>query len=308
MSLLRSQFLRLSVFFLVSLYTFYTNAASPALVTSSLDVAYFCQIHVSVQNPPTEIKTKADVLFFIGFGDRSDNHDPLFKLMSDSGYRVISFDYPSHGETSCGNLNLHDFTSLSSLAEKVEIATREDETRPLYLSGWSTGGLLALRMAQRGYLSQRTLAGLVLIAPGLVVYKIPGEAGWVLESTLTSNPNPPHHGPPSPSSPLWYPLFGGALMFNAMLARNQDLPQIPTLIFLGGDTADVYANTPAIKDWLKVVGPNNPQWTAIQCDNGKHELDNEIEPMGNEVRKAFVEFLSTHQLSSPAEGSICKIL
>ena len=108
-----------------------------------------CFIRTIIQSPKQEIKIEADMLFLIGFGDRADNHGPLFNLMNEQGIRVISFDYPSHGESQCSNINLESFTSLSFLAQEIEEKTRENINRPLFLSGWSTGGLLALRMIQQ---------------------------------------------------------------------------------------------------------------------------------------------------------------
>lgn len=207
-----------------------------------IDGGLWCQLRVVVEEPQT-IPPRADILFLTGFSDRADNHAPLFSSLADEGFRLISFDYPSHGETVCWSLNSHSMVSLEGLAQIVLKSEELQSNRPLYLVGWSTGGLLAYRMLQRNSLNWRQVQGAVLLAPGLSVYPIPGELGVVKEESLLSNPNPPHMGPISPSSPLLYPLFGADLMATSVLARFEPVPETPILIILGDDEDDVYANT-----------------------------------------------------------------
>ena len=71
--------------------------------------------------------------------------------MNEKGIRVVSFDLPSHGKTQ-GNhwddLDWWSFDDLSRLVEVIDHETVEDQSRPLIIAGWSTGGLLAIRMEQ----------------------------------------------------------------------------------------------------------------------------------------------------------------
>ncbi len=255
------------------------------------------------QNP--EVEPKADVLFLIGFSDRADNHGPLFSQLVASGFRVISFDYPSHGETDCWGLNLQDIASLQILTQIVLVETQEKAERPLYMTGWSTGGLLAYRMMQQGQMSFRDVKGLVLLAPGLAVYKVPGVWGFVTLDTLLSNPNPPHKGDIYPSSPLQFPLFGADLIGHSVLARLSEVPDVPILMILGDDEADVYAKTPKIKKWYKSFKSESPQFVSYQCASAKHELDNEIEPIGQTVRDLFVNFINNTE--APASDACVKL-
>jgi alpha-beta hydrolase superfamily lysophospholipase len=236
-----------------------------------------------------------DVIFLHGFGDRIDNHDPLFQGWTRAGLRVVAFDYPSHGETTglLSDLDLFEFTDLAELVVKVEEQTREDQNRPLFLAGWSTGGLLAIRMMQGPTLPQlgRPVAGVIAYAPGVSVYALPGDHGLITLESLTHDPNPPHKGPISPTSPLLKPLFGARLVANALLAQVEPFPtDVPALIFAGGDTDDVYAKTPDLKAWMIAQSDAGANITRIQCAGGRHELDNEAAPMGGQVRTASVDF------------------
>lgn len=269
-----------------------------------------CYIRTVIQSPEKTVKTKADMLFFIGFGDRADNHAPLFKLMSEQGIRVISFDYPTHGESRCSHLDHETFTSLSDMAQEIEEKTRVDVKRPLFVSGWSTGGLLALRMIQNNYLAERFVQGLVLIAPGVAVYSFVGGDGIIREKTLLQNPNPPHFGPPSPVSPFLAPVFAANLKYNSILARNGDLPTyIPMLVLAAGDKLDQYVKTPVLKEWIKKGQVSKNNLYAFQCENSMHEMDNEINPIGLTVRNIIKDFVNDqHSVQAPYTTAACKSL
>lgn len=260
-----------------------------------VDAGFGCQIRAVVEESKN-VTTKADVLFLTGFSDRADNHAPLFSLLTQNGFRVISFDYPSHGKTECWSLNTHGMVSLEGLAQIVLMSPDVRSTQPLYLMGWSTGGLLTYRMLQRNAFSWREVRGAVLLAPGLSVYAVPGDYGVVTLDSLLSNPNPPHMGTISPSSPLLYPLFGADLIAASVLARIESVPNVPILMILAGDETDLYANTKKIKNWYRKAKKQN--FLAYQCQNAKHELDNEIEPIGNSVRKLSLDFLNKTKLES----------
>ena len=259
-----------------------------------------CRIRV-VSERPLDREPKGDVLFLTGFADRADNHGPLFRQITDAGFRVISFDYPSHGETQCWNLNFHDFSTLLTLTEFILHKPKFKSDRPLVLIGWSTGGLMAYRMVQRGYLPSRQITGLVLLAPGIYVRKVPGEQGYVTLESLLSNPTPPHMGPIKPKSPLHYPLFGSTIVLNSVLARAQKVPKLPTLMILGDTELDEYVETKKIIKWYKKIKTKNEHFEAFQCPGSKHELDNEIEPIGKSVRQKIVNFIDGLSVASNTE-------
>lgn len=240
---------------------------------------------------------KGDVLYLHGFADRFDNHQPLFEELTRQGLRVITFDYPSHGE-SCGtSINWFGFAELADLAGRIETAKRG--RGPLYLAGWSTGGLLAVRMAQGvGSSLSRPIAGMALFAPGVDVRTVLS----VSESTLTRNRSAPHAGPPSPSSPAFRPLFATALLTNSFAASAQLSANIPTLVITGGQTEDEYVDTAGVEAWTTSQRNGGAEMFGLSCAGGYHELDNEPEPMGGAVREAAARFLAGDRQLADAGG------
>jgi len=220
---------------------------------------------------------------------------PLFETLAKKGFRVISFDLPSHGE-SCGllnNIDLYSFSDLLKFAVAVENDTRVGAyDRPLVLAGWSTGGLLAIRAVQTESFKHRFLQGVVLLAPAVSVPALVGVKGVVTESTLTSNPNPPHYGKPSPASPLLKPVFASQLLLNTAIA---DLgyfdTSIPLLTIIAGEEEDKYVKTQKVKQWAtKLKSQSAAMRVNIQCPHAFHELDNEPGSIGEMVRKAVLDF------------------
>lgn len=237
---------------------------------------------------------RGDILYLPGLGDRLDNHGPLFSSWTEQGFRVVSFDYPSHGGTygPMNHLDFYNFNALMGLAEKVETATREETGRPLLLAGWSTGGLLATRLVQTSRL-ERKPQGLILFSPGVSVYALIGEMGVITQRTLTSNPSPPHAGPIRPISPLPYPAFSAALLTNAALSRSQALAPIPTLLMMGGDETDRYVKVPQLRNWVQDQrGRQASDLKAVQCQGARHEIDNEPGSVGPTVRNLSARFAS----------------
>jgi alpha-beta hydrolase superfamily lysophospholipase len=244
---------------------------------------------------------KGDVLFLHGFADRFDNHEPLFRRFVEAGLRVIAFDYPSHGETCGTSLNAYDFSDLADLAGRVE--RTKTRNAPLYLSGWSTGGLLSVRMAQgiSPDALSRPISGMALFAPGVDVRTVLS----VSEETLTRNTHPPHVAPPSPSSPAFRPLFAAALLINEQLSGATVPATIPTLVVSGGETEDRYVVTRGVVSWAEAQRADGGTITGLSCAGGYHELDNEPEPMGQSVRDAAATFLASGGASAIGAAGGC---
>jgi alpha-beta hydrolase superfamily lysophospholipase len=264
-------------------------------------------------------------LFLHGFSDRLDNHGPLFAEFNRAGLRVISFDLPGHGENSGhpNDINSWNFSSLAKLAAFIEkTVVLQTKIRPasFLLSGWSTGGLIAIRIAQGLGANElsRKISGLILFAPGVAVRppweigeKTPdfmnGLVGHVTVDSLTHNLNPPHYGPISPESPVTQVRFGADLSLNALLARKEDFPaRIPTLVFIAGEKEDHYADSRGLKDWVSRQQNHGKSVYSVVCEEGRHELDNELAPMGDIVRSLTAEFSSyvlNHDFSKPFASS-----
>jgi alpha-beta hydrolase superfamily lysophospholipase len=128
------------------------------------------------------------VIYFHGFGDRLDNHKPLFDAWNAVGLRVVAFDLPSHGEDSgfSNLIDLYSFQELGELATKVEASKREDETRPLILAGWSTGELIATQMIQKEIFKAqggRVPRALIFFAPAI---SVPLFMSWIMSQTTSA--------------------------------------------------------------------------------------------------------------------------
>lgn len=250
---------------------------------------------------------KGDVLYLMGLADRIDNHAPLFSAWTSQGYRVVTFDYPGQGESG-GSLNHFDFSELANLATRViDTEYREDDARPLIIAGWSTGGLLAIRMAQVESFPKprRRPQHMVLFAPGISVRPIVGELQLITWESLTSNVNAPGYGKPmKPMSPLEVPMFAARLFATSLLSRVGSFPKdIPTLVLLGGEDEDVYAKTSKVKEWVSKRRGDGANVVGVQCPGMKHQLDNEIAPFGDAVRR----LAATFDGSSPIDAGPCEL-
>ncbi|MBI3547418.1 MAG: alpha/beta hydrolase [Elusimicrobia bacterium] len=262
-------------------------------------------LRIGVDKPQGPIR--GDVIYIHGFADQLDNHPMLFEELTKAGFRVISFDLPGHGENKGiqSDLGLYSFPSLASLVVEVEKRTREDAGRPLFIAGWSTGGLLAVRMAQMESFkgSGRAVSGLILYAPGVSVHLFVGWYGFVTMGTLSNNPEAPRAGGIQwhNRSPLFTPLFALRLLGNAWFWSGEPMPKsLPVLMFVGGDAEDAYAWSPGLRIWAADQRKSGAPVTVVECMGARHELDNEKDPVGREVRAASAAFARGVLSRSPA--------
>ncbi len=262
-----------------------------------------------------------DIFYLHGFADTFSNHRALFHEWTDAGFRVLAFDYPGHGGTRTLNpkININDFNfeGLMTLANQVERIKRQDANRPLLLAGWSTGGLLAVRMIQKGNLAKlsRRPQGMILFAPGISVNAVVGRQsfryplGEVTFETLTHNEDTRGLAAPFPRSPGDAPLFASNLFYHSLASQGNAYPaQIPTLVFVAGDSTDKYVPSSKVTRWVKGL-PG--QAVGVQCPNARHWLDNELpEYGGEEVRaaaKVFAEKILTKDfIKYDYSGKVCR--
>ena len=298
-----------------TLKTYFINTSQfPSIIFSE-------KIRIGIQDP--EGTPVGDILYLHGFGDRLDNHGPLFDTWSNAGFRVISFDYPSHGETEGTSINLITFRRLAELAQTVERATRQDLQRPLLLAGWSTGGLLAIRMVQSLTFKsfERKPKGLILFAPGISVYTVVGKPsfryplGEITTDSLTHDPVPPHRGDIKPKSPGSTPFFGATIKLNSFLSQIQSFPRnLPTLIFVAGGKDDQYANSDALKSWIaKQKADPLINIFGVDVPGARHEIDNETSEYGGPSTRIISADFAKNVLTNTPEKTVfelspCKLL
>ena len=147
--------------------------------------------------------------------------------MNNQGFRVIGFDYPNHGTTIARSFQDLDFTSFSKLTNiAVNILEKagSPKDRPLFIVGWSLGGLIATRMVQElmpKKLLDR-LEGLVLITPGVSVKPIVGDSvlGKISNRTLNHNPLLRER--------MIKPLYPACLLYTSPSPRDATLSRMPS--------------------------------------------------------------------------------
>jgi len=259
-------------------------------------------VNSRVINPVSSIG-KPDVLFFIGFADCVLNHEALFQELTLAGHKVITFDYPGHG-SSPGSINDVSIMQLGEIGVELYKLYGTDANLPVQLVGWSTGGLVAIRVIQEELV--KVDSG-VVYAPGVKVQMLVGSGGLVTASTLTNNPSA-NKCEIKPKTPLTSPLFAANLLSNAASSWKTSIKS-RLLVFAAGDTEDHYVVTSGIKDWIKdqcSEQGSGCKVIGVQCLHAKHELDNEPDPVGSYVRKVTVQFLEGR--NSGAWGDACRFL
>ncbi len=248
------------------------------------------QLRVWTISPPGA--PVADILFLHGFGDRIDNHGPLFEAWVKAGLRVVTFDFPGHGMSSSGFHLSPPVDSLMNMAVAVEKWTRTDSERPLLLAGWSLGGLTAARLAQTcgmpgAACGLRPLKGLILFAPAVAPRAFVGEGGKVTNRTLTRNPLLQHRWI-SPNRPMLLPGLALSLLGQAKRSHRPLPAGLATLVLVAGH--DAYAKSDQVRDWVLARRSEGSPPRGMFCPEAFHELDNEPEPEGQEARGATTRF------------------
>jgi alpha-beta hydrolase superfamily lysophospholipase len=247
----------------------------------------------------TATKTVGDVLYFHGYGDTFENHQPLFKEFNRQGLRVIAFDLPSHGKTTGNHLDDLDWYSFSKIAEiasYVRLMNLGEFKRPLFLAGWSTGGLIATRIVQSEAMSSLfpTIKGVITYAPGVAVKTCVGDSFCqITNETLTHNQNLQERSI-YPESPLYRVNFATKLLLQVHTSWKEGVPShIPTLVFVAGENEDRYVKSKEIKEWVRAQRSKySSEITAFNCANARHELDNEPDEFGgSQVRLLSADFV-----------------
>lgn len=234
----------------------------------------------------------ADILYLHGFADHLGNHRQLFEAWTNAGFRVIAFDFPSHGKSyGLRGLDTFPFTSLARLAATIEKRTAEDSRRPLLLAGWSTGALLATRIVSSNQFPRftRPIKAQILFSPGISVPWLVGDFGRVTWRSLSNNPALWNSPAPKPMSPFVKPLFSLSLKLNSWVAQS-DLLSVPTLCMVGGVDDNRYINLNNVIDWAAWQEASGMPLELREFPDAAHALDLEWGTIGPSVREAAVNF------------------
>lgn len=213
-------------------------------------------------------QARGTVIYLPGFADTIDNHEALLSAFRAQGLHVIAFDYPEHGR-STGGIR---WWGLKELAEIIPTVLAHPSSGfqprlPVVLAGWSTGGTIAIRVAQAWRDSAlpagTRLAGVVAFAPALPAKVVV----TVNKSDLTSGSM--RRGPQPGSVPV-VGQFSASIMLQSKLAASSGMPSdVPALVVVAGER-DSFASSSSAVAWVKrqerhVVG--------FQCTGAKHGLE-----------------------------------
>lgn len=244
---------------------------------------------------------KGNVLYYQGLGDSMLNHDPLFEVLTNAGYRVVAFDYMGQGG-SAGSMDDTRISNINEIGDQViRLLGRKNgpDGSKYHILGWSTGGLAAYRKAF--YDTGASIKSIIMLAPGIAPNYFVGEGIWswpILEismRTLTNNKfigvNDPHHDPIHPKSPLEVISFALNLQATAKAMRAVGFisSSIKGLTLLSGP-GDTYVNAPKTK---KVLRSKASHFKIKEYPMGLHELDNETEDIAIDVRDSILNFLNS---------------
>lgn len=234
---------------------------------------------------------RGNVVYYEGLADSMLNHRPLFEALSQSGFRVIAFDYQGQGGSS-GSMNNTTIDQIIALGDRAYYKfARNPKPGQRIVVGWSTGGLAAWVHA----IYSPDIRAIVTIAPGLVARVSVGEGFPTNQITLRSLTGQPYQGagidphvdPIKPQSPLQVPSFALNLLTTGWITSRQAMRQgVKGLVLLGSD--DWYVNPKKIE---KVVSHKAPSFQMVTYPGGRHELDNDVPNIANAVRQEIVRFL-----------------
>ncbi len=250
------------------------------------------------ENP--NVAFKGNVIYYEGLGDSMLNHMPLFKTLTEAGYRVIAFDYMGQGGSS-GSMNDTRIKDIGFLGNKIwQQFARDLKGFPKKnIIGWSTGGLAAFVQAA----NDKTINKIILIAPGIAPNSLVGEQHPFLGKidlitlpTLTTQSyangaDNPHIDPIKPSSPLEVKRFAFDLQLTALKARHHRIDRkIEGFVLLSG-TEDTYVDAEKTRKILLLTAPH---FQIKHYAGALHEIDNESEPNGSASRNDILNFLNSY--------------
>ena len=231
---------------------------------------------------------KATLIYFIGYSDRMENHEPLFRKLNRNGIRVISYDYPGHGGSG-GWLSTWGIKASAKIVKSVIKKAKVDSTKPVILAGWSTGGLIATRIIQSWTTdvipAKYDIGGAILIDPA-----IPAK---VFVGNTAVNINGVTRGkilPPKPVTTYGGGVFTLSLGKESFQARRLgSLPNdIPVVVFLGDKDFDKYTKVGSTKRWIKSER-TKPIW-GFECPKGFHGLEFEPDGIGSRILQMTTAF------------------
>lgn len=239
---------------------------------------------------------KGNILYLPGLGDSILNHRPLFETLANAGYRIITFDYMGQGgskgtmnhtrvkDEHFPNLNIH------TLAEYFWQKYRRvdhigSDTRTVL--GWYIGGLAAYEMANRHWAHR-----IILISPGIAPKSILDQNFKITIDSFTNAVWPansdPHIEPIKPIYPFKIPMFMTNFLTTSTQARRFKISKkVQGLVLLPGNDSYIYPDKTR-----RVIMRNAKHFKIFDFKEGRHELDNEIPEISDDLKSKILSFLA----------------
>ena len=271
--------------------TWTSEVAQAAGLPSEVHQAFFPAVGVE----------KVRVIFFHGHADQVLNHAAFFADLQKNGVSIVGFDFPQHGKSKLGALDLWPFDSLLKLSFELIQRTARETPAPLALMGWSFGGLVLTRLLQdygtrpeAQEIFKRTHHAIYLV-PALTPQYMTGGDGLIRIETLTQNTDSEGRNPPSFLTALQTPFFAIRLIFESFKARLLPFPKGVSPSFVFSDAQeDRYVDVEALEAHLKqAVEASTPR---LYCRYARHALSFEPTPYRQEIQKWILKQLNLNPL------------
>lgn len=227
-----------------------------------------------VFEPKNVSQQKGDIFYLPSLFNNPSESQDLLEQWVEMGFRVISIKHR--------NLKIED--SLEDLQE-VEELTRIRQEVPIFVAGWSKGGLTALRLLQSEIdFGGRTLKGIVVFAP------------FIGAALGQFSPDLIHDDPRSkPETNVSLSEIYN-LLNNGFAVRNKKQKNIPILAFIPGE--DMHVDPSVTLDWVNWRYYLGYEIYPYFCPEGYHEVQHETH---NEISNT-VQYVTSHFLALAQEG------
>lgn len=256
---------------------------------------------------PALNEEKATMIYFPGFADAFRNHEALFAKWQAEGITVFAFDYPDHGGSirlTGQTINTVKFSTVMDAAMEMYQALIPESDKPLFLSGWSTGGLIAARLIQSPRLRSKLSklpAGVVLLSPAISAKPCIGASATHEQftclipnhETLTHDESLWKRGAIEPSNAIEAAGFiaqlfvDGPKMFNLTQGWPNEVP-----VFIATADDDRYVFSDMTEKWRSLQERFwGMQAVHMECEGSFHEVDNDTDYGAEAVRMASAVFL-----------------
>lgn len=262
--------------------------------------------------PSKKEQTKANILYLEGLADSMFNHDLLINTLSESGYRVIAFDYPGQGGSE-GNMDQTRITtgesswkSIQGFFENHKQTTHFNE----FMEGLkqhkpnSSNTVLIQDMANEVWkkikdvneINPEELIDIVIgwSTGGLAAYEMAytkkaGIRGVILlapgtntrpvihikTETLNGNDNFKHLDGIRPDSPLKIPGFSLNLLDAGRSSQKWEVKgHVKGLVLLSDPKVDQYVDSEKVESTLR-RNTDADNFEFVKYSGAAHEIDNE---------------------------------